>query len=252
MVERQAEEVQQAADSHNAKLFFSALKTIYGPTTSGCSPLLSSDGKTLIKDQAGLLERWTEHFSSLLNRPSSVSQIALSQIPQNPVITDLDEPPSLDEVQKAINQTSSGRASGKDSIPAEIYKTAGPDALNAFHDILLDIWEKEAMPDDFRDALIVALYKNKGNRADCGNYRGISLLSIAGKIFARVILNRLITVSEQNLPEAQCGFRPGRSTVDIIFALRQLQEKCIEQNKPLYSVFIDLTKAFDVVKREAL
>ena len=247
-----AEEVQQAADSHNAKLFFSALKTIYGPTPSGCSPLLSSDGKTLIKDQAGLLERWTEHFSSLLNRPSSVSQVALSQIPQNPVITDLDEPPSLDEVQKAINQTSSGRASGKDSIPAEIYKAAGPDALNAFHDILLDIWEKEAMPDDFRDALIVALYKNKGNRADCGNYRGISLLSIAGKIFARVILNRLITVSEQNLPEAQCGFRPGRSTVDMIFALRQLQEKCIEQNKPLYSVFIDLTKAFDTVNREAL
>ena len=159
-----AEEVQQAADSHNAKLFFSALKTIYGPTPSGCSPLLSSDGKTLIKDQAGLLERWTEHFSSLLNRPSSVSQVALSQIPQNPVITDLDEPPSLDEVQKAINQTSSGRASGKDSIPAEIYKAAGPDALNAFHDILLDIWEKEVMPDDFRDALIVALYKNKGHK----------------------------------------------------------------------------------------
>ena len=81
------------------------------------------------------------------------------------------------------------------------------------------------MPDDFRDALIVSLYKNKGSKADCENYRGISLLSIAGKIFARVILNRLITVSENNLPEAQCGFRPGRSTVDMIFAMRQLQEK---------------------------
>ena len=108
------------------------------------------------------------------------------------------------------------------------------------------------MPDDFRDALIISLYKNKGSKSDCGNYRGISLLSIAGKIFARVILNRLITVSEQNLPEAQCGFRPERSTVDMIFAMRQLQEKCIEQNMPLFSVFIDLTKAFDTVNREAL
>ena len=51
---------------------------------------------------------------------------------------------------------------------------------------------------------------------------------------------------------AQCSFRSDRSTVDIIFAVRQLQEKCIEQNKPLYSVFIDLTKDFDTVNREAL
>jgi len=65
------------------------------------------------------------------------------------------------------------------------------------------------MPNDFQEALIVSLYKNKGSKSDCGNYRGISLLSIAGKIFARVMLNRLTTVSEQNLPEAQCGFRPG-------------------------------------------
>ena len=49
------------------------------------------------------------------------------------------------------------------------------------------------MPADFKDALLVALYKNKGSKADCGNYRDISLLSIAGKIFARVILSRLIT-----------------------------------------------------------
>ena len=93
------------------------------------------------------------------------------------------------------------------SIPAEIYKAAGPNALEAFHDVLQSIWEEERMPDDFRDALIFSLYKNKGSKSGCGNYRGISLLSIAGKIFARVILNRLIAVSEQNLPEAQCGFR---------------------------------------------
>ena len=58
-------------------------------------------------------------------------------------------------------------------------------------------------------------------------------------------------MSEQTLPEAQYSFGSGRSTVDMIFTVR-LQEKCIEQNKPLYLVFIDLTKAFDTIKREAL
>ena len=99
------------------------------------------------------------------------------------------------------------------------------------------------MPDDFRDALIVSLYKKKGGKSNCRNYGGISFLSVAGKIFSRVILNRLITVSEQTLPEAQCGLRSGRITVYMIFAVTQLQEKCIEQNKPHNSVFIDLTKA---------
>jgi hypothetical protein len=105
------------------------------------------------------------------------------------------------------------------------------------------------MPQDFRDATIVARFKNKGSRTDCGNYNGISLLSIAGIILARIILNRLITsIPEQNLPESQCGFRPERSTIDM----RQVQEECLEQNRSLYSVFIDLTKAFDTVNRETL
>ena len=81
----------------------------------------------------------------------------------------------------------------------------------------------------------------------------ISLLSAAGKILARAILNRLISaVSEESLPESQCGFRPGRSTIDMVFSVRQIQEKCIEQRMDFYAVFIDLTKAFDTVNREAL
>ena len=92
------------------------------------------------------------------------------------------------------------------------------------------------MTQEFRDATIVPLFKNKGNKSDCGNYRGIFLfsLSIAGKLLGRIILNSFITtITEENLPEAQCGFRPGRSTVDMIFAVRQVQEKCKEQSLDL-------------------
>ena len=81
---------------------------------------------------------------------------------------------------------------------AELYKAAGANAFEAFHDVLQSIWEEEKMPDDFRDALIVSLFKNKGSRAEFENYRRLSLLSIEGKIFARIILNSLVTVAEQN------------------------------------------------------
>ena len=57
--------------------------------------------------------------------------------------------------------------------------------------MLCECWNEGAVPQDMRDAKIVTLYKNKGERSDCNNYRGISLLSIVGKVFARVILVRL-------------------------------------------------------------
>ena len=103
-----------------------------------------------------------------------------------------------------------------------------------------------------RDSKIITLFKNKGERNDCNNYRGISLLSIVGKVFARVILMRLQKLAERIYPESQCGFRAGRATIDMIFSLRQLQEKCREQHMPLYIAFIDLTKAFDLVSRDGL
>ena len=102
-----------------------------------------------------------------------------------------------------------------------------------------------------RDAIIITFYKNKGDRLDCNIYRGISVMSIIGKIFARVLLTRLQALVDRIDPEFQCGFRAERST-DMIFTVRQLQKKSPEQGKPLYLAFSDLTKAFDLVSRKGL
>jgi len=67
-----------------------------------------------------------------------------------------------------------------------------------------------------------------------------------------VVLKRLQVIAERIYPESQCGFRANRSTIDMVFSLRQLQEKCREQRQPLYIAFIDLTKAFDLVSRDGL
>lgn len=90
-------------------------------------------------------------------------------------------------------------------------------------------WQSQCLPQDFGDALIITTYKKKGDRNVWGNHRGITLLSIAAKIMAEIMLNRLKTISEEVLPESQCGFRAGRATTNMIFTLRQLQEKAAEQ-----------------------
>ena len=82
-------------------------------------------------------------------------------------------------------------------------------------------WEAEVLPQQWKDANIVTIFKKKGDRADCGNYRGISLLSVGGKVLARVILVRLLNhVADVVLPDAQCGFRKNHSTSDMTFCVK--------------------------------
>ena len=146
-----------------------------------------------------------------------------------------------------------GKSPDIDGIPAEVYQHGDETVLNKLQDLFTNCWEKGTLLQDLRDAVIVSLYKNKGEKSDSSNYRAITLLSIAGQILACILLNRLIlTVAQENMPESQCGFRSKRGTVDMIFVLRQLQEKCSEQNLGIYAAFVDLTKAFDTVSRDGL
>ena len=153
---------------------------------------------------------------------------------------ELENAPTLDELLDAIKGISYGKATGSDGIPAEIFKCGGDQLHNALHRLLCKCWEEGAVPQEMRDSIITTLYKNKGDRSYCNNYRGISLLCIAGKLFARVALRRLQQLAERVYPESQCGFRSQRSTVDMILSLKQLQEKCREQQQLLFIAFIDL------------
>ena len=69
---------------------------------------------------------------------------------------------------------------------------------------------------------------------------------------SRILLNRLTTPLDQQLPESQCGFRKERRTINMVFAARQRQEKCQEQNADLFSTYVNLTEAFDIINRDGL
>ena len=92
-------------------------------------------------------------------------------------------------------------------------------------------------------------YKQKGDRVECGNSRGIFLFYVAGKVLAKVMLTRLSEyVVYLILPESQCGSRRGCSKDYMAFAAWQQQEKCREQHQDLYMAF----EAFDIVNRDIL
>ena len=110
----------------------------------------------------------------------------------------MSQPPSVAEVRCAVQQMSSGKSPGADSIPAEIYKHGGEHLLQRLTKLCEQIWDQKAVPQDFKDAMIVHIFKRKGDRACYDDHRGISLLSIAGKIVVRVLLNRLSSHVQHN------------------------------------------------------
>ena len=162
-----------------------------------------------------------------------MSEEAFNSIQLMPIMVELDSEPTASEIEKAINGLANGKASGNDAIPPEVTKQGTPTLLPHLHEILFLCWREGEVPQDMRDAKIVTLFKNKGDRSDCNNYRGISLLSVVGKVFARVVLARLQILADRIYPGSQCSFRSGRSILDMIFSVRQLQEECREQQQQL-------------------
>ena len=119
------------------------------------------------------------------------------------------------------------------------------------HKLMLNIWNNERLPAQWNEGIICPIYK-KGDRLNCSNYRPITLLNIAYKIFTILLNNRLTDIIESKLGEYQMGFRPNRSTIDNIFIVRQVFEKCHEYNIDLYNIFVDYTQTFDSVNRNKI
>ena len=99
--------------------------------------------------------------------------------------------PTLQEVLDAIARLKNGRAAGPDGIPPELLKCANYPVAAVLHSLILMVWREGRVPAEWRDGIITALYKGKGSKADCCNYRLITLLSVPGKVFAHMLLARI-------------------------------------------------------------
>jgi len=119
------------------------------------------------------------------------------------------------------------------------------------HQLITKFWTTETIPEDWNWSIICPIHK-KGDMTICSNYRGISLLCVAYKIFSNILFNRLMPHVETTISDYQCGYRMQRSTVDQIFTLCQILEKCSEHGKDTHHLFIDFKAAHDSINRRSL
>ena len=166
----------------------------------------------------------------------------------------LNEPITTEEILKCIKEISSGKAPGIDGIIIEMLKSSAHITEPYLRHLYNAVLTTGKFPKQWCQAVIAPLHK-KGSKSDPNNYRGIALLSVLGKIFAKIINNRLVTWAEQCevQKEEQAGFRKGYSTVDNMFILQALIQKyCSRKGGRFYTIFVDFSKAFDTIPHALL
>ena len=150
----------------------------------------------------------------------------------------------MEAVGEAVNEMKSGKAPGMDSFPVECLKKGGTAVLELLVRVLNLSFDMGFVPMDWRGACIVPLYEGKGAKCECGNSRGIILLSVVGTLFGGVLIIRVRAGTECAIGEKQCGFRQGRGCMDQVFAVRQVCEKYLANGKDVFWAFLDLEKAY--------
>jgi hypothetical protein len=120
------------------------------------------------------------------------------------------------KVEIAIGKLKSYKSPGTDQILARLIKAGSETLYSEIHKFICSIWNKEELPQQWKESIIVPTYK-KGDKTDCNNYRGISLLSTAYKISSNILLARLTLYVNEFTGDHQCGFHCNRSTTDQIF-----------------------------------
>jgi len=106
-------------------------------------------------------------------------------------------------------------------IPAELIKAGGNTIRCEIHKLVISIWNKEELPEEWKESIIVPIYM-KGDKTNYSNYRGISLLPTSYKRFSKILHSILTLYAGEIIGDHQRGFRHNRSTTNHVFCIGQI------------------------------
>ena len=215
-----------------------------------------------LKDSEGCIvssERRAETLADHLEKVQWAVRHVTSAVDRGPIHAELPanvDEITADEVIAAVKKLKRNRAHGTDLIPPEYWKTILVDGSTASKwaiQFCQQCWRQKGVPDQWHEARVAEILK-KGDPSDCNNYRPISLLQIGYKLFAQIILSRLVDAgAEDRLWKTQFGFRSGRGTNDALFvARRALEHAWAIKDGKVIMLALDWAKAFDSVSPAAL
>ncbi|BHF81270.1 hypothetical protein SprV_0702440000 [Sparganum proliferum] len=248
-----ATSMEQASNVGDTRKLYQPIRQV------SCKPSTLSDSVRdvngdFISENSAKVERWREHFEHHLNfdtQPTSPLLSSSAEFLSYPTYAVPCDPPSEGEVADAIRKLRKNKAPGEDGIPAEIFKSCVDTLASCFHEVIERAWRDEVVPDDWGLGILVPILK-KGVKTRCENYRGISLIDVAAKIFAIVLLRRFQAVHDSRTRPNQAEICAGRGCADQLFTLRRILEFRHGYQQPTAVCFIYFAAPIDSVHRESL
>ena len=160
---------------------------------------------------------------------------------------------SIEEVKDVIKGMKNNKAAGDDDIKYEFLKKGGEKLTKGLVIIFNMMLKEKTTPESWNTEGVTLIFKG-GDRQNISNYRGIAISNTLGKIFAKILANRISKTAEEKdwLGENQAAFRKNRGVEDHLFTLNWIWEKSRLKRESLYITFIDLKKAYDSVYRDIL
>ena len=146
--------------------------------------------------------RWVEHFKEVLYQPNPKEIFGFKLETIQPELDVKTDAITKEEVKEVIKSLKNNKTAGIDQITAELIKEGEDVTTNAMSKLFNQYWTSELVPDEWRKGIIVKLPKT-GNLSKCGNWRGITFLSVPGKMLCSIMLKAM----DSQLREEQAGFR---------------------------------------------
>ena len=193
---------------------------------------------------------WIKHFSALNEQdsiPNSDILDKLRDLEKEKVFNELDYLISEKEISSCIKDLKNKKSSGCDSILNEMLKYGHYYLLQPLKKLFNLVLCSSKYPSLWSAGIITPLHK-KGSLSDPSNYRGITISSCIGKLFNKILNNRLMSFLEKRdiLCKEQIGFIKGNRTTDHMFILKNLIDRHTHKGAtPLYTCFVDFRRAFD-------
>ncbi len=190
----------------NKKLFWRKVRKEMGRRKSEACRIRRSDG-VIVRRSEEIREVWKSHFEKVMND----SMGGRAEVTTRGIKMHIEKPHTQgrlerSKIMEAIRKLKVGKAPGPDGITAEMLIYGGEIVVDWMMWICNLAWEQSKVPEDWRKAIIVPLYQGKGNREECNNYRGISLLSVPGKIYGRILNERMMKTTDKSVGGEEGGF----------------------------------------------
>jgi hypothetical protein len=164
------------------------------------------------------MEEWRKYFSELLGGEENRQEKEKRQHRVGEI-----EEITREELEQQLRKLKRKKAPGRDGIQNESWIYGTEREVDRLLEIMNGVWKGEGFPQEWKEGIICPIYK-KGEKDAASNYRGITLLNTAYKVYAMIVEERLMKEMNERgaLPDGQAGFRKGRGTMDNVYILNHI------------------------------